>query len=92
MKPIACSLSPAQFTGRAASIRALYDSEVVGVERSPREIVWRFRPDPAVRERFVAMAEAEAECCAFLDFAVEADRLVISAPEGAEGALAEMFG
>ena len=90
MKPIACSLPPSRFTGRAAEIRELFDSEVVSVERSPREVVWHFRPE--ARERFVAMAAAEAECCSFLTFSAEATRLVISAEAGAEAALAEMFG
>ena len=90
MEPIACKLSPAQFTGRAAEIRALFDAEVVEVERSPRQVVWRFRPE--ARPRFVAMAAAEAECCSFLSFYVEEDRLVISAPPGAKAALAELFG
>ena len=90
MEPIACSLSPAEFTGRAAAIRELFDADVVSADRSPREVVWRFRPE--ARERFVAMAAAEAECCAFLGFSVREDRLVISAPEGAEAALAELFG
>ena len=90
MEPIACSLSPSQYADRAGAIRELFDAEVVAVERSPREVVWRFRP-PA-RERFAAMAAAEAECCAFLRFDVGADRLTISAPPGAEAALAETFG
>ena len=90
MEPIACKLSPRDLAGRTAEIRSLFDSEVLEVERSPRQVVWRFRPD--ARERFVAIAAAEADCCAFLDFTVERDRLSISAPEGAEAVLAELFG
>ena len=90
MEPIACKLSPGDLAERTAEVRSLFDAEVLEVERSPREVVWRFRPE--ARPRFVAMAAAEAECCSFLDFSVARDRLSISAPEGAEAVLAELFG
>jgi hypothetical protein len=48
--------------------------------------VLSFRPDAEIRARVEAIAAAESECCAFLDFRVEygavATVLTISAPNG----------
>jgi hypothetical protein len=91
--PTACTLSAADRPAREASVRALFASAVVAVERPvPGRLVYRFRGEPGVRERFVALAEAESHCCAFLDFQVGVDALTITAPAGAEAALDELFG
>ena len=87
--PIACTLSPAQMKGRGDDIRALGRAALVSVECGERHATLGFRPGPEVRERVEAIVAAEAECCAFLDFAVsvgdeDATMVTIEAPEGGE--------
>ncbi len=85
-RPIACTLSPSEFSGREAEIRALGSDGLVDVRQEAGRVVLRFRPDPAIRGRVEALVAAESECCAFLDFRIDnedtATTLTISAPNG----------
>jgi hypothetical protein len=70
--PIACDLtqlteSPAQ---RLARFRQLFDDALLGRERTPGGVRFRFRDAPGVQARVRELAVLEARCCAFLDFAV----------------------
>jgi hypothetical protein len=90
--PIACTLSPAQMKGRGGDIRVLGRAALVSVECGERHATLGFRPGPEVRERVEAIVAAEAECCAFLDFAVSAGEedatiVTIEAPAGGEATL-----
>ncbi|UJR79968.1 hypothetical protein [Sandaracinus amylolyticus] len=65
-----CTLSDGALEARMDELRALFDDELVRVERrSAGELVWRFRGG---HERVAALAARERECCAFLDMHVAA--------------------
>ncbi len=86
--PIACSLGAEALASRLATVTAIGQRSLLGVDRSTAMPTLRFRSDPptlAALEQFVA---AERACCGFLDLSLrEADgvlMLAIAAP--AEGA------
>jgi|Tabmets5t2r1_1033131.scaffolds.fasta_scaffold09430_4 hypothetical protein len=86
--PIACTLDRAQLRRRGEDIRALGRAALTAVERSERQAVLRFRPDPEIHEQVKAIAAAESECCAFLDFTVAQEPgatvvTIASPPDGA---------
>ena len=98
MSSIACTLSPAEMRQREADIRTLGRDALLGVERSERHVLLRFRSDPATRARVEAIVAAESDCCAFMDFELsvtgDAIALRVAAPAGAEPAvrrLADLF-
>lgn len=98
MRPIACTLSPADMPRRAADIRALGRDALVAVERSEASATLRFRRDPDIRDRLEAIVAAESECCAFIDFELadgdDAIVLTLRAPDGGEPGmhmLADLF-
>jgi hypothetical protein len=84
--PIACKLSATDLKARGEELRALGGDGLVDATEEPGRAVLRFRPDPSVRKRVEAAVAAESECCAFLDFELEAGEdatvLTISAPNG----------
>ncbi len=93
--PVACTLSAAEMPERLAEIRtigreALLSSDTI----APRSALLRFRASPATRARLQAIIAAEAECCAFLRFALAdepgAVLLTISAPEGGEPVMQDL--
>jgi hypothetical protein len=67
--PIACTLTGASLEERAAWFGRLGEAALIDGVRHGDRLLLRFRPDAAddVRE----LVRAEAECCPFLDFAVE---------------------
>jgi hypothetical protein len=67
--PIACTLTGASLEERAAWFGRLGDAALIDGVRRGDLLLLRFRPEAAddVRE----LVRAEAECCPFLDFAVE---------------------
>ncbi|MEA2407196.1 MAG: hypothetical protein QOE69_1315 [Thermoleophilaceae bacterium] len=95
-RPIACSLSGPGLAARLQEIRALGEDGLVDVVEELDRAVLRFRPEPGVRERLEAIAAAESECCAFLDFKLEhgddATVLTISAPDGGGEVVHELVG
>jgi hypothetical protein len=87
--PIACTLLPAEMAARADEIRALGRAALRAVELGERSVILRF--DPTARPRVERIAAAEARCCAFLDFQLDADAaLTIVAPPGAEPVMEEL--
>src|SRR5690349_22555455 len=91
---IACSLEPSEMSARLDKIADVGRTALTAVERSGNTLTLRFRPGNRTRDRLQAIAAAEAECCPFLDFEVEArdEQVVmrIAAPEGAELVLSEL--
>jgi hypothetical protein len=86
--PIACTLDRAQMRRRGEDIRALGRAALMAVDRGDRQVVLRFRPDPEIHEQVKAIAAAESECCAFLDFTVARERgatvvTIAAPPDGA---------
>jgi hypothetical protein len=84
--PIACTLRASERPAREAEIRALGRDGLIDVTEAPARVVLRFRARAELAGRVEAIAAAESECCAFLDFSVEHDAdatvLTISAPDG----------
>ena len=91
---IACTLTASELPVRAAELRALGEEALLGATLADDRAVLRFRGD--AHARVEAAVAAEADCCAFLDFALEpvGDELVltIAAPAGAGAAVAELVG
>lgn len=97
--PIACTLSRGDMETRAGELRQLGRDALASSTVRGSTAVLRFRGDRETRERVAAVAAAEADCCAFLEFQVEDENaatvLTISGPpEAAEavGHLARAFG
>jgi hypothetical protein len=86
-EPIACSLTADELPARLAEIRAVGEGSLVGSEIEGPVARLRFRADDELRSRLTAVVEAEARCCAFLEFDLSdhgrEQLLVIRAPEGA---------
>ncbi len=55
---------------RVAEWGRLFDQALAGRERTADAVIWRFAARPGVEEWVRDLAEREAACCAFLDFAV----------------------
>jgi hypothetical protein len=70
--PIACTLSAASLEERAAWLQRLGAAALIEGRREDSRLLLRFRPEAAddVRE----LVRAEAECCPFLQFEVDAGR------------------
>ncbi len=85
--PVACTLDAAQMRQRGDDIRALGRAALTTVERGERNVVLRFRPDPAIRAQVEEVVAAESECCAFLGFTIAHEQdatvvTIVSPPEG----------
>jgi hypothetical protein len=84
--PIACTLSARDLASRVAELRALGGDGLVSVTESAGRAELHFRAGEHIRRRVEAVAAAEAECCAFLDFRVDGlaggTVLTITAPNG----------
>jgi hypothetical protein len=89
--PIACTLSARDLESRVAELQALGGDGLLSVTEGPGHAELRFRPGSDIRRRVEAAAAAEADCCAFLDFRVDADDnstvLTIAAPNGGAEAI-----
>jgi hypothetical protein len=92
--PIACSLDPSEMSARLDEIADVGRTALTAVERSGNTLTLRFRPGNRTRDRLEAIAAAEADCCPFLGFELDARRdqvvMTIAAPEGAELVLTEL--
>ena len=92
--PIACSLSATELPARREEMAALGRDALLRARVNAAHAELLFTADPGVRERVLAFAAAEGECCAFLTMRVDADTdavvLSIDAPEGAESVLSEL--
>ena len=90
---IACALDSTDFKDRMASIRDLASRHLLSSRREPLKLHLSYAAAalPEV-QRLVAQ---EADCCPFLDFAVQSGEqveLTITAPESAAVAADELFG
>jgi hypothetical protein len=92
--PIACTLDAADRPQRERDIRTLGSAALLAIDRRRQSAFLRFRRDPGIRARVEAIAAAEADCCAFLDFEVAAGSEVVTlridAPHGGEPMMDEL--
>jgi hypothetical protein len=68
--PIACTLSAGQMRERVAFVERLAADALIARTEIDGGVRSRFRNSPGVEERLRELIAAEAECCAFLSFAV----------------------
>jgi hypothetical protein len=68
--PIACTLPPADVSGRLELIDALAAEALLDQRPIAGGLRARFRDAPGIDARVRGLAAAEAECCAFLRFEV----------------------
>jgi hypothetical protein len=73
--PIVCDMTAAPDTPRErlAEWGRLFEHALADGERTTDGVIWRFVARPGVEEWVRDLAEREAACCRFLDFAVTAD-------------------
>lgn len=87
-KPIACTLGESDLRRRLDEIAALGTDSLIAHEASDGVHNLRFRNDDTTRRRLELIADAEGQCCSFLDLSInERDGqlvLTIAAPEGGE--------
>lgn len=69
--PIACSLGAGDLKRRLAAIAEIGDESLIGREADGERHLLRFRSDAGTRKRLEEIVAAEAECCSFLDLALE---------------------
>jgi len=96
--PFACSLEAGDLERRLAAIAEIGTESLVSRQVEDGHHLLCFRPSATTRERLEAIVAAEAECCSFLDLALDQEegalRLSIAAPSDAQGLadyLAEAF-
>jgi hypothetical protein len=86
--PVVCSLEAADLQTRLAEIADLGAEALLGGAMRDHTHLLRFRSAPSVRRRLEKVIAAEAECCAFLDLALDEQGgdlvLTISAPEAGQ--------
>lgn len=70
--PVACTLGPADGMNRMQRWRRLASAADPVAEREDTRLTVRFAPRPGVLDELHALAAAERECCAFLDWDVSA--------------------
>jgi hypothetical protein len=94
--PIACTLSGPDLRARLAEIKSLGDDGLIDVDGTPGSRVLRFRRSEGISRRLAAIVEAEAQCCAFLDLAIDESEdslsLTITGPEGSEAVVDDLAG
>jgi hypothetical protein len=92
--PIACSLSGPDLREHLAEIRDVGRAGLIGVRREGGRRVLRFRPSPEISSRLGRIVEAEAQCCAFLELAIDeapdSIDLTVEGPDGAEPVVDEL--
>lgn len=92
--PIACSLGAGDLKQRLSEITAIGEESLIGHEDDEGRHLLRFRSDAATRRGLEETVAAEAECCSFLDLALEmrGGELVLSiaAPEDGQGVADEL--
>ena len=92
--PIACSLSAGDLKQRLAAIAEIGGESLIDHDTDEGRHVLRFRSDAATRKRLEEIVAAEAECCSFLDLALEERRgelvLSVAAPLEAHGVADEL--
>ena len=93
--PLACTLDTGQLQDRRAVWRSL-EPAVVSATRTDGGVVVRYRGEPQVRELLPGLVEAEAACCAFVQWHVTDDGddvlLTVTADDDGVAALAAELG
>lgn len=69
--PIACSLNSGDLKRRLAVIAKIGEESLIARENDEGRHLMRFRADTETRKRLEEMVAAEAQCCSFLDLALE---------------------
>lgn len=97
--PLACTLGPVDGAGRSRRWRQLAADAAPVARRTEGRLEIRYQPGPGVLDELSALAAAEADCCAFVAWAVTEQAgdpiLVVSAPADAPDnidSIATMFG
>jgi hypothetical protein len=94
-EPLACSLRGDDLANRRSWLAEIAE-RALAVERSARGVTATFPNDAALEAELRALAEAEAECCAFLSIEVRrADGVVeldVAGPTDAQPIIDEMLG
>ncbi|WP_341892581.1 hypothetical protein [Variovorax sp. YR752] len=92
-KPIACTLDPQAMGSRLAWIRGVTERSLLAHRHEGRELRLVYRPDAADELRRIV--NLERDCCAFLDFALEATAtemvLTITSPADTEPDAQRLF-
>lgn len=92
--PIACSLSAGDLKQRLAAIAEIGEESLINRETDEGRHLLRFRSDAETRKRLEEIVAAEAECCSFLDLALEerGGELILSvaAPEDGQAVADEL--
>jgi hypothetical protein len=70
--PIACDMTDAPDTGpeRVAEYRRLFAQALIGRDRTPQGIRFRFRADDGIEQWVRELAAKEKSCCAFFTFTI----------------------
>jgi hypothetical protein len=91
--PIACTLTPGDFTARVGRIRDLAARSLRTARREPLRLHLSYAPEAAQEVR--GLVREEQGCCAFLQFDVQDDacglHVTITAPEEARDAADALF-
>jgi GNAT superfamily N-acetyltransferase len=86
--PVVCSLEAGDLEQRLATIAEIGRRSLLGREVEAGRHLLRFRSDGRTRRQLEGVIAAEAECCAFLDLALESDGddlvLSIGAPDAGQ--------
>lgn len=69
--PIACSLNAGDLKQRLAAITEIGEESLIDHATDDGRHLLRFRSDAETRKRLEEIVAAEAECCSFLDLALE---------------------
>ena len=76
--PIACSLGQADLADRQRRWHALADLAIIDHAPTRYGLRMRFRDEPGVEAELHQLAALERDCCAFADWAVQADSGVLA--------------
>jgi hypothetical protein len=83
--PISCSLNAGDLKQRLAAIAEIGEQRLIDHATDDGRHLLRFRSDAETRKRLEEIVAAEAECCSFLDLALEESGgeliLSVAAPE-----------
>ena len=94
-QPIACTLTPAEYTDRTTELRELADDALRSRTSIPGGERLVFAPGAETEQRLREVVAAEAECCSFLrmDLRRVGDGLGldIEGPQEARPIIAELF-
>lgn len=88
-RPIVCTLTGAELRDRGAAWRKLWASGLIHRDRVARGI--RLSAEPGGVQALHALIELERDCCAWIDYDVDAAGATLTAEGDAEVVLAGMF-